>query len=201
MEAYSHSSKFHNRFIASTYVLLIILIVGSATYAWQHAKIKSLNKQLSLAQAQLAKKQLPALFDDHNLHSAIFNSSENSHFLIPQLKISLSVPSFLNLSYHYSSNNSLSYADLSSSELSAVASTCSASTTIDSAQGQALGRLIKGNGHGKNQANELIVKQYPSYYIAYIAPDSFCSPSPTVKAMILGQLILLDQSLVNLQTI
>jgi hypothetical protein len=93
------------------------------------------------------------------------------------------------LTYNYTSSSSSVYGtelevDLSTTALASQASSCTANSSTDSANFDALGVLERVNGHGNSSPNYQIVKQYSGYYIVYIEPQDTCLPSGSSPALV-----------------
>jgi hypothetical protein len=73
---------------------------------------------------------------------------------------------------------------MSTSLLASEASSCTANSSTDSANFDALGVLTKGQGTGQKEPDVTIVKQYSTYYISYTEPQDTCLPNGASSSLV-----------------
>jgi len=203
-----HHSKFHNRFILTTYMILLLLIVGAVIYSWQNHKVKNLNNEVSSLKSQVINLKLHnALIDSRPFDSSLITQQHftNDTNFIP-IGLKLKTTPGLNLTYATTTKNISAsnikanyYIALSSTQLSSLDKKCIANNSVDNAKGTALGIIIDSKGIGTNSANLTIIRQLKNNYIAYLKPQSSCTNNSNALVIQIGQLQLLKQSFDQLQ--
>lgn len=200
----SYHHKFHNRFILTTYMILLLLIVGSVIYSWQNHKVKNLTDQVSSLKTQMLSLKLHnALINTKNFDSSLITQLQFTNDTnIAPINLKLKTPSGLNLTYATTTKNITAstikanyYIDLSSTQLSSLDKKCIANNSVDNAKGTALGIIVDGKGIGTDSTNLTIISQQKNHYIAYLKPQSSCANNSNAFVTQIGQLQLLKQSL------
>lgn len=185
-----HQGPFHGRFLITAYSLLIVLIAGTSLYSLQHRQLVAAQRQIINLNQQLLTVQRHNLLAERGFVLKTSPNPATVAFNLKPLPVSLVMPDYLNLSYHYIPGNPEA-AILSSSELTKLTSTCPAQPQINNV----LGEIIYGQGQGKNNATTTVFRQTSNYYLAYKQPDALCSNQPTVIAALIGQQSILKQYL------
>lgn len=163
-----------------TIILIILILVVFAggiygVYAYQQKKINNQNGQINslTSQASSLKSQLATLENAPSVSTSTQSSSNSSQslFKIPELGISLTVPATLG-DLTYVANSAKTAANLSTQNLATLDSSCTASLTV-----APLGTITKTNGQfpASGDSTSTLIKQYSSYYIAYVKPSASCS--------------------------
>jgi hypothetical protein len=157
-------------------ILLLVVFVGGiyGVYAYQQKKINNLNSQVnaltlqnSNLKTQLSKSTGPSV----TINTQSGSTTSQSVFKIPELGVSLTVPSNL-ADLTYVLNSSKTQANLSTQNLAVLDPACTASATV-----APLGSILKANGQFPTtpSTTTTLIKQYPTYYIAYVKPTAACS--------------------------
>ena len=164
-----------------------MVVLGAVGYMFYRNVYQT--KTLSTANASTVKPSTSASTSTKTPAMTTSNSSQhatnstNGVFKIPELGIEITVPSSLStLTYNYSVQSST--ADMSTRALAAQASSCTADSSTDSANFNALGSLTKGQGTGQKEPDVTIEKQYSTYYIAYNAPQDTCLPNGSSSSLV-----------------
>lgn len=165
-------------------VLILIVFVGGiyGVYAYQQNKIKKLNTQVTSLTSQTSALNTE-ISNLKNSPSASINTSSSSTqtiFKVPELGMSLTVPAAL-ADLTYVTNSAKDTANLSTTNLSTLDSTCTASAST-----APLGSLSKTNGQypTSSSATTTLVKQFSTYYISYTKPSSACSNVTQINTLV-----------------
>lgn len=157
-------------------LLIIIILIGTVGY-FVYKNHNQTVKDVSLTKTVKSTTTNP---------TTTSSSTETSLIKIPEMSIALTVPSSLSdITYHYSVNDPVgntpvsgeTFADLSTSALDSLDTGCVANSSNDTANGTALGTIVKGDGKGEQGPNFTILKQFSGYYVAYAQPQSPCPTS------------------------
>ena len=183
-------------------VVAIIIAAGAlyGTYYWQHkkvendtAKVSSLNSQITSLNSQVKSlsSQLSSLKS-----SSTSGSSSGTTVTISQMGIQFTVPSSLSgLTYHYSATDPSgggtisgeTFADVSTTSLASQDPHCVADTNSDTAQGTALGMIVKVNGTpstAKDIDGLVDTKQFSGFFVAFAGPQAYCSSNTSAQSSI-----------------
>ena len=166
-------------------VILILLVFAAGiigVYEYQQSKIKSLNSTNS----SLTSENATLTGENNKLKSnqtTTINSQSSTNptntFKIAQINVELTVPASLaDLTYAMNATNTT--ANLSTQTLTTLDPACTATATS-----APLGSITKMNGNFPTTppANTTLIKQYPTYYIAYIKPTGNCSKVAQVNTL------------------
>jgi hypothetical protein len=166
-------------------ILILIIFVGGVygVYEWQHKQLVSQQSQVTTLQtevsslnAKLAKiNSSPTVSVSTTSNSTTTNTTT---FKVAELGVSFSVPYILS-DLTYSANADKSSVNLSTQTLTDLDPACASSATGTSA----LGNITKTTGQYKTSTSTTLIKQYPTYYIAYTEPTSACSKIPAVASL------------------
>jgi cbb3-type cytochrome oxidase subunit 3 len=167
-------------------LLILIVFVGGlyGIYTYQQKKINNQSAQVSNQSLQVAslKSQINKLESTPvvSINTQSASSTALTLFKVPELDTSFSVPSNLaDLSYVL--NSTKTQANLSTENLATLDSGCAASATV-----APLGSIAKGTGQypAAGTATTTLIKQYQSYYIAYVKPAGNCSTVTQINALV-----------------
>ena len=140
----------------------------------QQKKINNLNTQVTDLTAQNAslKSQLNKLKSSPTVSITTQPTSTTKTVIkIPELGASFNVPANI-ADLTYALNSTKTQANLSSQNLASLDPACTATATV-----APLGSVVKTNGQYPTtpSTTTTLIKQYPTYYIAYVKPATNCS--------------------------
>ena len=166
-------------------ILLILLVfIGSiyGVYAYQQKKIDSLTGLVVDANSNIASlnKKLSSQPTKKVVVGNISGTTANTTvFKISELGVAFVVPNSLSdLNYIMTSTGST--ANLSSQNLGTLDAACKATATI-----APLGAITKVTGQfPSTSTTSTLIKQYPTYYIAYIKPVGNCSTVTQINTFV-----------------
>jgi len=157
-------------------LLILIIFVGGlyGVYAYQQKKINTANSTISAQNAQIAllKTQLSSQQSKPTVSiNTQPSTSTATVFKMPELGVSLAVPTNL-ADISYTTNAAKTQANLTTANLVTLDPACASSATA-----APLGSIVKttGNFPTTPSTTTTLIKQYPTYYIAYIKPAAACS--------------------------
>ncbi len=178
-------------------VLIVVIFVGGifGVYKYQQNKINSANakvKTLTVENQALKNKTMT-----NGTSATTTGSTTLTIYNIPELGVSLKLPVVL-VDLTFVENSAKIGVNLSSQTLAAADPACTASATV-----APLGTLEKVNGQFPKTASSTttLVKQYPTYYIAYTTPASNCSTSTQVNALANSLINSLKSSFASIEVI
>ncbi len=162
-------------------VLMLIALVGIgfSAYSWKHnrslastidannTQIQDLNNKVSSLTASVANAQKATA------------TTSNNVIAIKELGIKLTVPDSLSdLTYSYTSatvKDGATSTKIENANLSTKTITDLFQDNVCSSQTAALGVLSRQDGQFKAAYSATLVKQFPTFYIAYSTPQEYCS--------------------------
>lgn len=158
-------------------VAIIILIGGGyELYSWQHKKVTSLNTQVQSLNLQVStlQSQLTAA------KLAASSATVQNVFKITELGVQFKVPTIL-ADLTYAANTQKTVVNVSSQTLTVLDAACTANATT----GKALGNISKVTGQFPTTptTTTTLVKQFPTFYIAYTSSPSACSTVAQVNSL------------------
>jgi cell division protein FtsL len=158
-------------------VLVIVIFVGGlyGVYKYQQNKIDSAN-----AKVKVLTTENEALKNEISRNSSMMSNSTISTtttFKFPEQGFSLKLPTEL-ADITYVENSTKTGANISTQALTAADPACTSSATV-----APLGTIEKVTGQfpTATSTTTTLIKQYSTYYIAYIKPASNCSASTQVN--------------------
>jgi hypothetical protein len=171
--------------------LLIILLLGGiyGVYYWQHKQVNTLQSQKLAADKAIDSLNNQIVQQKQAATSSQATVGDNQNvFKVPELGIQITVPASLKtISYHYINNAFGKTVNMSTPTLTNLSLSCTETSKNDIAEGSALGGLFRGSGTGTSTPNSSVIKQYSSYYIAYVPPQGACNGvgvhNPTIVAV------------------
>lgn len=172
-------------------VILIVAVIGFGGYYVWHTQHKTTKPAATPSTS--SKKSASSIGNN----TPTQKTSDSAIIQIPELGIELTVPNTLSdITYHYSTNDPVgntsvsgeTFADLSTSTLDSLDAGCVANSSSDTAQGTALGMLVKASGQGKAGEDFTVVKQFSTYYIGYANPQAPCANNSSNDSEVEAQL-------------
>lgn len=187
-------------------ILIIIIFAGGiyGVYAYQQKKINTANSQITtltnentMLKAALAKAQKASVVSVNTQNTSTGTTSNLTVFKIPELGVSLSEPASLG-DITYVANSTKTAVNLSSKNLETADPACTATATT-----APLGTITKGTGQFPTtpSTTTTLIKQYSTYYIAYVKPATNCSTSAQVNALAASLVDDLKTSFTTIQVI
>lgn len=163
-------------------ILILLVFVGGiyGVYAYQQKKINNLNAQVSALTLQNSslKAKNSKLSNSTPTVSVNTPASTANVVKITPLGVSFTVPNNL-ADLTYTMNAAGTQANLSTQNLATLDAKCAATATV-----APLGSVVKGTGtYPASSTTMTLVKQYPTYYIAYIKPAAACSTDTAVNTL------------------
>lgn len=178
----SKLQKNESGFSAVEVVLVLVIVALIGTVGWLVYKNHHKTTTAAITTTS-ATKPTTSTTTKTTTKTTTTTPSTTTVVKIPELSIEITVPNSIDdLTYHYTSSTSGSgakelTADLSTSSLAAQVSSCTANSSTDSANFDALGVLGNYQGQFSSAPDFTLVKQYSTYYIAYNEPQDTCLPS------------------------
>ncbi len=189
-------------------ILIVVIFAGGiyGVYMYQQKKINTANASIATLtvantslKSQLAKAKTTTTtsVSINGQSTATGSSTTLTVFKVPELGISLALPANL-ADITYVATSTKTTVNLSSQNLAAADPACTASATV-----APLGSLTKVTGQFPTTPSTTtsLVKQYPTYYIAYIKAAADCSKVAQVNTLASSLVTSLKASFPSVQVI
>jgi hypothetical protein len=181
----SNSSQKKSKMWTTILVVLILIVFAGGiygVYAYQQKKINNLNTQVNSLTASNVSLNSQLSKAKSSVSVSLSNSSSNTTltlFKIPELGISFNLPANL-ADLTYVANSAKTSVNVSTQTLTTLDTACTASATS-----APLGSITKTNGKfpTTTSTTTTLIKQYTTYYIAYVKPAASCSTVAQVNSL------------------
>jgi Tfp pilus assembly protein PilV len=164
-------------------IVVLILVGGLGYLGYKQVNKKSKTSTSSTTAATTTK-----------ITTSATTSTPNQNIVkIPELGIQITVPdSIKDLTYKAENMDGVEYASFSTTTVTNLDAACSATNG-------AIGRLSKTSGQyssiGTNGESGSLVKQFSTFYILFVSPQSACSMDDNIQSQVTQDLAVLRSSL------
>ena len=167
--------------VSGIIILMLIALVGLgfSAYSWKHNRSLASTIDANNTQIQDLNNKVSSLTVSVSNAQKVTATTSNKVVAIKELGIKLTVPDSLNdLTYSYTSatvKDGATSTKIENANLSTKTITDLFQDNVCSSQTAALGVLSRQDGQFKAVYSVTLVKQFPTFYIAYSTPQEYCS--------------------------